>query len=62
MALDIIWKTKTMKTIGLEPKITKCKFIVLPIKLCFLFFYYILVKYLFKYLYTFHIFFQLNNY
>ena len=46
MVLDIIWKTKTMKTIGLEPKITKCKFIVLPIKLCFLFFYYILVKYL----------------
>jgi hypothetical protein len=38
MVLDIKWKTKTMKTIGLEPKITKCKFIVLPIKLCFLFF------------------------
>jgi hypothetical protein len=60
MVLDIKWKTKTMKTIGLEPKITKCKFIVLPIKLCFLFFYYILVKNFNKYLYTFNIFFNFN--
>jgi hypothetical protein len=34
MVFYILWKTNIMKTLGFEPKLTKCKFAVLPVKLC----------------------------
>jgi hypothetical protein len=33
MVFNILWKTNTMNILGFEPKLIKCEFAVLPVKL-----------------------------